>query len=125
MCSFYSRNIGVLILKGNFIFSDLFFSKNIFDSNLKISLIYYIAIVWFRVSRIGNYNDKKEKIKNPYNYGYYPDNTIVHQQQQRIWMISIKNNFQPHEVKIWAKCIKNSIYKEAIFKLVIKRYSNF
>ena len=81
MCSFYSRNIGVLILKGNFIFADLFFSKNIFDSNLKISLIYYIAIVWFRVSRIGNYNDKKEKIKNPFNYGYYPDNIIVHQQQ--------------------------------------------
>ena len=129
MGSLYSRNIGVLISKGKFIFAldndDLFFSENIFDSILKVSIDYNYDIVGFRAFSIGNYNDKKEKIKDLYNYKYYPDNIIIHQPQLSTWMIRIKNHFQPHDVTIWAKCIKKSIYKKAIVKLGIKRYSNF
>ena len=129
MGALYSRSIGVLISSGRYIFpldnDDLFFSDNIFDNILKATNENYYDIVGFRAFRIGNYGDPYEKITDLYKYKYYPINISVHQPELSIWMITNKGKFKPHDVTIWAKGIKNEIYKEATIKLGLKRYSKF
>ena len=129
MGTLYSRSIGVLISIGKYVFGldndDLFFSQNIFDNILKATQRYFYDIVGFRAFRIGNYDDKLEKIIDLYEYKYYPINISVHQPELSAWMITKKGKFEPHDVTIWAKCIKTTIYKEATIKLGIKKYSKF
>ena len=129
MGSLYSRSIGVIMSKGEYIFGldndDLFFSDSIFDDIIKISEKENYDIVGFRAFSIENYSYDNEKIKDLYEYQYYPENIIVHQPQLSTWMITVNGHFKPHDVTIWAKCIKSRIYKEATLKLGINRYSNF
>ena len=129
MGSLYSRSIGTLISKGKYIFAldndDMFFSEDIFGYILNIAQKNNFDIVGFRAFRISNYNDNSDKIVDLYNYTYYQNNIIVHQPELSTWMININKKFYFHDVTIWAKCIKNNIYKEAIIKLGIKRYSKY
>ena len=129
MGSLYSRNIGVLKSIGKYIFAldndDLFFSSNVFDNILQATKENYYDIVGFRAFRIGNYDDQLKKILDLYNYNYYPVNISVYQPELSKWLITNKGKFEPHDVTIWAKCIKATIYKETIMKLGIKRYSKF
>ena len=81
MGSLYSRSIGVIISKGEYIFSldndDLFFNDNIFDYTLKIALDYNFDIVEFRAVKIEKYeNISIEKMRDLYNYQFYPKNII-------------------------------------------------
>ena len=82
-------------------------------------------IVGFKALKIGSYGDNLDKISDLYNYKYYMNNTIVFQPELSTWMISKNGRYTPHDVTIWAKCFKSKIYKEAIIKLGIKRYSVF
>lgn len=129
MGSLYSRNIGVLMAKGEYIFGldndDLFFLHDIFYSILTIAQNYDFDIVGFKAFRIGNYKDNIKQIKDLYNYKNYLTNIIVYQPELSTWMISMNKHYLPHDVTIWAKCIKSKIYKEAIKKLGIKKYSAF
>ena len=130
MGSLYSRSIGLLVSRGKYIFpldnDDLFFSDDIFNIILKIARQYNFDIVGFRALGIGNYeNTNIEKMKDLYNYQLYPNKTIIYQPKLSTWMITVNGQYQPHDVTIWAKCIKSNIYRQAIFKLGIKRYSTF
>ena len=129
MGSLYSRNIGVLMAKGKYIFGldndDLFFSEDILYYTLKVSEDSNFDIVGFRAFKFTNYRDNLDKIYDLNNYQYYKNNTIVFQPELSTWMVSKNGRYQPHDVTIWAKCFKTKIYKEAIIKLGIKRYSIF
>ena len=64
-------------------------------------------------------------MKDLYNYQYYMKNIIIYQPQLSTWMLNKYGQFLPHDVTIWAKCIKSKIYKDAIKMLGAKRYSFF
>ena len=129
MGSLYSRNIGVLMAKGEYLFGldndDLFFSKDIFYCILKVTQETNFDIVGFRALKFGSYEDNLDKITDLYNYKHYKNNTIVFQPKLSTWIVSVNGHYRPHDVTIWAKCFKTKIYKEAIIKLGIKRYSIF
>ena len=129
MGSLYSRSIGVLISKGEYIFpldnDDLFFYEGIFDYILKIAKDFNFNIVGFRAFMIGNYSDSIQKMTDLYPYQYYDKNITIYQPSLSTWMINRKGHYSLHDVTIWAKCIKSTIYKEATKKLGKKNYSNF
>ena len=129
MGSLYSRNIGVLMAKGRYIFGldndDLFFLNDIFYFILNIAEKYDFDIIGFKAIRIANYEDNIEQMKDLYNYNQYSTNIIVFQPELSTWIISKKNKFKTHDVTIWAKCIKSTIYKEAIKKIELRKYSLF
>ena len=129
MGTLYCRNIGVLMSKGEYIFpldnDDLFFLGDIFYFILKIAQKYDFDIVGFKAFRLVNYKDNITQIMDLYNYKHYLTNIIVYQPELSTWMISWKKRYRLHDVTIWAKCIKSKIYKEAIKKLGIKKYSVF
>ena len=130
MGSLYSRCIGVLMSKGEYIIAldndDMFISGDIFDYYLNIAEQYNFDIVGFRSFSIGTYQfDNIDNMRDLYLYQNYPKNIIVHQPQLSTWLITENGHFYMHDVTIWAKCIKTKIYKEAIIKLGKKRYSIF
>ena len=130
MGSLYSRSIGTLISKGEYIFAldndDMFFSHDIFEYILNIAKKYDLDIVGFKAFSFRNYEDNIEKIVDLYgNYKRYSYNIIIHQPELSTWMIKKNGHFSIHDVTIWAKCIKNQIYKKAIAKLGMERYSHF
>ena len=128
MGTLYSRSIGALISKGEYIFpldnDDLFFTHDLFDSVYKIAKNYEFDIVGFRGIKICNYTDNITKMKDLYNY-IYPDNLIVRQPQLGTWLITINGHYAHHDVTVWGKGIKSKIYKEATLKLGFERYSKF
>ena len=129
MGTLYSRNIGALMAKGEYILpldnDDLFYLPDIFYFIIKIALKYDLDIVGFKSFRIGNYKDNINQIYDLYNYKKYLTNIIVYQPELSTWMISRKKRYQTHDVTIWAKCFKSKIYKNAVKKLAIKKYSVF
>ena len=129
MGSLYSRSIGVLISKGEFILpldnDDMFFNYDIFNFIYKYSKDYDFDIVGFRAFQIGSYYDKMENIVDLYNYKYYPEILIVYQPELSTWMININGRYRTHDVTIWAKSVKKDIYKKATLNLGRKRYSLF
>ena len=129
MGTLYSRSIGVLISKGEYIFNldddDLFFSFDVFDEIIKIAKIFDYDIIGYRAIAIEDYKYNIEQMKDLYNYEKYPKNLVVFQPQLSTWILTKKGHFFPHDVTIWSKCIKSKIYKEAIFRLGKKRYSIF
>ena len=50
---------------------------------------------------------------------------VIYQPQLSTWLLNRYGQFLPHDVTIWAKCIKAKIYKDAIMMLGEKRYSFF
>ena len=129
MGSLYSRNIGVLMAKGEYIFGldndDLFFLNDIFYFILNIAQQYYFDIIGFKAIRINNYEDNIEQMQDLYNYNLYSTNIIVYQPELSTWIITKNNKFNLHDVTIWAKCIKSTIYKESIKKIGLRKYSVF
>ena len=130
MGTLYSRSLGVLMSKGEYIFpldnDDFFFSCDIFSSILRIAQEYKFDIVGFRAISINDYeNIDIEKMKDLYDYQFYPNSTIINQPQLSTWMIIFNGQYQLHDVTIWCKCIKSKIYKEATIKLGKRRFSIF
>ena len=129
MGSLYSRSVGIIMAKGEYIFAldndDLFISQDIFYYILNLAEGYNCDIVGFSAFKIGNYGDSIEKMIDLYNYNNHPFNIIIQQPQLSTWLLTTKGIYFPHDVTIWAKCIKSKIYKEATNKLGIKRYSIF
>ena len=115
--------------KGDYVFpldnDDMFFSENIFDYFLKVAINYNFDIVGFRAFQTSNSNNSIDKFTNLYNYESYPEKIIIFQPQLSTWIITINGKFHIHDVTIWAKCIKNIVYKNAINKLGAERYSKY
>ena len=130
MGSLYSRSMGVLMSRGEYIFpldnDDMFFSSDLFSSIINIAQGYNFDIVGFRATCINSYEDINIKnIYDLYDYNFYPDTIIVHQPKLSTWMIVRDGIYLPHDVTIWGKCIKSKIYKEAIIQIGQKRISIF
>ena len=129
MGSLYSRSLGVLISQGEYIFpldnDDMFFSEVIFTDILKIAKIYNFDIVGFRAFQTSNYNNPIEKIRDLFNYESYPEKIIVFQPKLSTWMLIRNGSYYKHDMTVWAKCIKTTIYKQGTNRLGIDRYSKY
>ena len=128
MGSLYSRSIGVLISRGEYIFpldnDDMFFDDHIFYSILKIAKESYLDIVGFRGIKMRNYSYGINQMRDLNNYQHH-DNIIIRQPQLSSWFIAIKGHLSFHDVTIWCKCIKTKVYKKAIIELGFDRYKKF
>jgi len=128
MGSLYSRSIGVLMSRGEYIFpldnDDMFFDEHIFYSILKIAKESYLDVVGFRGIKMRDYRNGINQMRDLHNYQHH-DNLIIRQPQLSSWFITIKGNLIFHDVTIWCKCIKTKVYKEAIIKLGFDRYKKF
>ena len=128
MGTLYSRSIGALKSKGKYIFSldndDMYFDADIFGKIYKIGKNENLDIIGFLTVNLWNYKGSIKKMKNIFTY-LYPDGFFLEQPELGKWMIEFNGKFLVHNNMIWDKCIKSSIYKNAVNILGIKRYSNF
>ena len=128
MGTLYSRSIGALFSKGNYILcldnDDLFFDEDVFDIVYNKAIIENLDIVEFRtLFSIKNINNIS-KIKD-YQFYNFENNLFISQPSLGIWTITLNGKFYVHNNLIWGKCIKSSIYKKAIKLLGIQRYSKY
>ena len=128
MGSLYSRSIGTLISKGEYIFpldnDDLFFSEDIFGFIIKITKESDLDVVGFRAIKVKNIMVNVKEMKDLYHYNY-PDNLIIRQPQLSKWFITIKGRLGFHDATVWCKCIKTKVYKDAVISLGFERFSKF
>ena len=128
MGTLYSRSIGALNAKGEYIIGldndDLFLSEDILETLYLYAKNNYFDIIEIKSFNIPHYNPRFENIKNG-DFIYHPNNLILHQPELGRFAISYKNklNFTDHFV--WGKFINAKIYKNAINKLGIQRYSQY
>ena len=126
MGTLYSRCIGTLISKGEYIFAldndDMIFGKDIFYYTYKIAKQKNKDIVGFKSVRAHNYSENIRNLKDSHKY-LFPNNLTVYQPELSTWQISINGKFHPHDVTLWGKIIRSKIYIKAINLLGIKRYS--
>ena len=128
MGTLYSRSIGVLISKGEYIFSldndDLFFYHDIFDYLYKKGRADNLDIIHFLGINIWNYTENVTRMTDIYTY-QFPEEFYLEQPVLGVWMIKFNGKFLIHNNMIWDKCIKTSIYKRAVESLGYRRYSKF
>ena len=122
----YSRSIGALLSKGIFIMcldnDDLFFDEDVFDCLYKLLIKDNLDLISFRIVSSRNYFNQIKKMKN-YKFFGFKNNLILSQPKLGIWTLKLKNKFKIHDNEIWSKIIRANIYKNAVDKLGIQRYS--
>lgn len=125
MGTLYSRSIGVLYSKGEFIFSldndDMFSDEDIFDKIYDIAYKNNYDIVEFKTFDIPNYFNRKKLIDNYFNH--HPNNLILRQPDLNKFPISKNDEYFMNDFHVWGKCIISKLYKKAVNALGIKRYS--
>lgn len=126
MGTLYSRSVGALKAKGEYIFpldnDDMLSDEDIFEKILKIAKINSFDIIEFKSFDIPNYNKERKKMSENY-FNHHPDNLILHQPELGLFPISRNNSYFINDFHIWGKCIKTNIYKKAVYTLGEKRYS--
>ena len=127
MGTFYSRCIGTLLSKGEYIFAldndDMIFDNNVFEFIYNIAKNENIDVVGFKsifTNEFYNY-DISQMIDNP--LPNYSNNITIYQPELEDSLISTLGNFK--DINIWGKIIKNNIYKKGINYLGIERYLHF
>ena len=128
MGTLYSRSIGALKAKGEYIIgldNDDFFSyEGILETVYLNAKVNKFDIVEIKSLNIPNYSPKYKQIRNG-NYIYHPDNLILHQPDLGIFSITYKNKLAFRDHFAWGKCIMSKIYKKAVNRLGYERYSTY
>ena len=122
----YSRSIGALASKGEFILTldddDMFFDYDIFDWVYKICKKDNLDIVGFKSILTRNYKYHINKMKdNP--FSNHKNNLILHQPE--LGRHPFLKNGSYNDINIWGKIIKTKIYKKSVNALGKKRYSKY
>ena len=124
----YSRCIGVLVSKGNYIFNldndDLYFCEDLFDNIYNIASNEELDIINFMTINIYNYAIRISHMKNLFSV-IYPNEFYLKQPDLGKWMIKHNGKYVVHHNMIWDKCINSSIYKKAIYLMGFKKYSQY
>ena len=129
MGTLYSRSIGVLYSKGEYITNldhdDFLFDKDIFDIAYKAAKDPdgdFDIISFMHVSAKSYYSKTKEirgcTIRLPHNFR-------VFQPELSTFMQFGENGFRYFDYRIWAKLFKNEVYKNATNILGSQRFSHF
>ena len=122
----YSRCIGALKSKGNYIFvldnDDLFSDHKILKTIFIKAKKNNFDIVEFKAFDISSYNPDINDFKDDY-FNHHQKNIILHQPELGLFPISKKNKYYPNNYHLWGKCFLSRIYKKAVNSLGIKRFS--
>ena len=128
MGTLYSRSLGVLISRGEYIFNldndDLYFDNDLIDFIFCKAKTQNLDIVHFRTIIIHNYTTIIERMSDIFTI-LYPNEFYLEQPELNLWMIKYKNRYVVHNNMIWDKCIRTLIYKKAINLMRFNRYSKF
>ena len=128
MGTLYSRSIGALKAKGEYIIGldndDLFLCEDILETVYLNALINNFDIVEIKSLKIPNYFPNYDQVRNG-NFIYHPDNLILHQPELGRFSITRKNKLAFKDHFALGKCIKSIIYKKAIKNLGYERYSTY
>ena len=123
----YSRSIGVLKSKGEYIMTldhdDLIFDENVFDTAYKSAKNGNFDIISFMHVQANEYNSKLKKIY-PRDI-LIPHNYTVIQPRLSIYTLFENDDFYFLDYTIWGKLYKNTTYKNALNLLTCERYSMF
>ena len=126
MGTLYSRCIGAIAAKGSYIFSldndDLFFNYDVFDYIYNIAEDGKYDIISFKSIFTKNYNNSISKMyDNP--FSKHPNNLTLFQPELSKYPLNKRKIY--NDIHIWAKSIKNEVYKKAVNLLGKERYSVF
>ena len=128
MGTLYSRSIGALKAKGEYIIGldndDFFSNEDILETVYLNAKENNFDIVEIKSLNIHNYSPKYNHIRNG-NYIYHPNNLILHQPELGTFSIIYNNKLGFRDHFAWGKCIKSRIYKKAVNRLGYKRYSTY
>jgi len=128
MGTLYSRCIATIMSNGEYIFAldndDMIFDEDIFYYTYKRAKEYNYDIVAFKAVYVKNYSDNIRKMKDLEIYKH-KNNLIIQQPELSIWIISLKGKFKPHDVTLWGKIIKSSIYIKSINLLGKNRFISY
>ena len=128
MGTLYTRNIGILIAKGKFIFAldndDMFFQEDLFDETHKVAIKGGFDIVGFRAVYVGNYREEIDKMYEGY-FNFKKNNLILYQPKLGIHPVTMNGRYAANDYTIWGKCIKTKIYQKAVNALGKEKYSKF
>ena len=127
MGTLYSRCIGALYAKGKCIFpldnDDMFFVDDIINIIFEEAYNFNYDIVGFQAIKGYSYMARIDQMKND-DFNHY-HNFTIYKPNLSLFVISKNGRFKYNEVRIWAKCYKNVIYKKAVNALGRKRFSYF
>ena len=128
MGTLFSRSIGVLMSKGEYIFGidndDMFFDDDVFNYIYKKGKKENLDILGFLTIDSCNYTINISQMMDLYTY-QYPDELYLEQPELSTWMIKFDDNFLLHNNMIWDKCVKSSVYQRAVNLLGKNRYSKY
>jgi len=130
---FYSRNIGTLSAKGEFIFpldnDDMFLNKDVLTTISNIAKEGNFDIVEFKGIQIWRKNKNKliSRIQNT-NFAKHKLNLVLFQPELSDFPIRSGRTINSYKLitcYLWAKCIKTNIYKKGINLIGKEKYSRF
>ena len=132
MGTLYSRCIGILLSKGEYIFhldsDDMFLDKDIFLTMINITLTGNFDFTSFNVIAIPKIkNILKSKIKE-YKLANNNFNKILFQPELGLYPLRPGNKLGHYIVKdnfLWNKCIKAKLYKKVLKKIKESKFSRF
>ena len=123
----YSRSIGVLQSKGEYIMNldhdDLIFDYDVFDTAYKSAKNGNFDIISFRHVSSKEYNSSINEIKS--GHSIIRHNKIVTQPELSVYALFTDEKVSYFDYTIWAKLYKSEIYKKATNLLTYERYSVF
>lgn len=124
----YSRSIGVLQSKGEYIINldhdDLFFDEDVLDTSYKIAKKDNFDIISFMFIEGKSYYSPINKMKDNYCTNHFHNLTIF-QPELSYYPLFKNEQFLYHDYVIWGKLFKNNIYIKAINLLGKERYSSY
>ena len=128
MGTLYSRCIGAMTAKGAYIFSldddDLFFNNDIFEYIYNSAEDGKFDIISFKSIYTKNYRNNISKMyDNP--FSHHPNNLTLFQPELSNYPLKKNKKYIYNDIHIWAKSIKNELYKKAVNLLGKKRFSIF
>ena len=117
MGTLYSRCIGTLKAKGKYIFpldnDDFFFDENIFSVITSEAEKGNFDIVEFRGASREHYDLPPNYFRNT-NYSNHQHGLILYQPELSLYPRKRGNQFGVYDCFLWAKCIRNEVYKTTI-----------
>ena len=130
----YSRSIGALSSKGEYIFpldhDDMFLNNDIFETISKIADKGNFDIVQFRgvLSLLGRSNILDNPIKNIPFSSKKVNNLVLFQPELSNYSLipgSGMGNYDVRDAYLWGKCIRTKTYKKTLNKLGEEKYSRY
>ena len=130
----YSRSIGALSSKGEYIFpldnDDMFLNNDIFETISKIADKGNFDIVQFRgiLSLLGTRNILDNPIKNISFSSKKVNNLVLFQPNLSNYSLipgRVMGNYDVRDAYLWGKCIRTKIYKKTLNKLGEEKYSRY